>query len=142
MFYLKRKHYNGYMDIEYKYHSIWLAHRIGLLLDKIYVINALQSDFNFCIKNNPISLGVSTVKTNPDRDFLICRDQLLKSVKIILSVEKSIKIQKVSISLNKSWSRSRSTDLYIAVETKSRNLDQDWDISIVKNNFLKVSRIS
>jgi hypothetical protein len=36
-----------------------------------------------------VSLGVSTVKTNPDWDwdFSICRDQLLKLVKIILTVK-------------------------------------------------------
>jgi len=34
-----------------------------------------------------MSLGVSTVETNRDQDFLICRDQLLKLVEIILSVK-------------------------------------------------------
>ena len=37
-----------------------------------------------------ISLGVSTVETNRDRDFSICWDQLLKPVEIIFSVEKRL----------------------------------------------------
>ncbi len=52
-------------------------------------------------------------------------------------IEKSIIIWKVLISLNKSWSRLRNTDWYIAVETKSRNLDFDWDILIVETNFFE-----
>ncbi len=49
-----------------------------------------------------LSLGVSTVETNQDRDrdFSICRDQLLKLVEIILTVETrlffvSVKIFKI-----------------------------------------------
>ena len=36
-----------------------------------------------------VSLGVSKVDTNRDRDFLICRDQLLKPVKIFSTVKTS-----------------------------------------------------
>ena len=51
--------------------------------------DCLQND---CSINNLkewffISLWVSTVETNRDWDFLICRDQLLKLVEIILTVE-------------------------------------------------------
>ncbi len=34
-----------------------------------------------------LSMGVSTVETDRDQDFSICRDQLLKLVEIILAVE-------------------------------------------------------
>ena len=54
-------------------------------------------------------------------------------------IEQSKKIWKVLISLDKSQSRLRSTDLYIPVETKSRNLYLDWDI-LIKTCFSPVSR--
>jgi hypothetical protein len=44
-------------------------------------------------------MGVSTVKTNQDRDqdFSICQDQILKLVKIILTVETRIFFVSVKI---------------------------------------------
>jgi hypothetical protein len=41
-----------------------------------------------------------------------------------------------------SWSRSRLLRLEGGVETKSRFLHLDWDFSIVKTSFLKLSRFS
>ncbi len=55
-----------------------------------------------------LSLGVSTVETNQDRDwdFLICRDQLLIPVKIFLTVEQ--------LTFFLSWSRLRLLNRYLA----------------------------
>ncbi len=44
-----------------------------------------------------LSLGVSTVETNKDQDFWIYRDQLLKLVKIILTVETRLFFASVKI---------------------------------------------
>jgi Zn-dependent membrane protease YugP len=50
-------------------------------------------------KASILSLGVSTVETNQDqdRDFLICRDQLLKTVEIVYRVETKISYFSVKI---------------------------------------------
>ena len=58
------------------------------------------------------------------------------------NIKKSGKITKVSISLEKSRSRPKSTVLAKLIETKSRFLNLDRDISIVETNFLKLSRFS
>ncbi len=64
------------------------------------------------------------------------------SVKIEKKIEKFTKITKISNSLEKSWSWPKSTVLAKLIETKSRFLDLDRDISIVETNFLKLSRFS
>jgi hypothetical protein len=51
-------------------------------------------------------------------------------------------ITKVSICLEKSRSRLKSTVLANLIETKSRYLDLDRDFSIVETNFWKPSRLS
>ncbi len=63
-------------------------------------------------------------------------------IEIEKNIEKSRKITKVSICLEKSRSRLKSTVLADLIETKSRNLDLDQDFSIVETNFLKLSRLS
>ena len=50
-------------------------------------------------------------------------------------------ITKISICLEKSRSRLKSTGLANLIKTKSRNLDLDRDFSIVETNFLKLSRL-
>jgi hypothetical protein len=68
-------------------------------------------------------------------------------IKIKTKIEKSTKITKVLISLDMSQSRSRSTALHMAMETKLRYLNCPDQIfksvkifSIAATNFLKLSR--
>ena len=58
------------------------------------------------------------------------------SIEIEKNIEKSRKITEISISLEKSRSRLKSTGLANLIETKSRNLDLDQDFSIIETNFL------
>jgi hypothetical protein len=68
-----------------------------------------------------LSLGVLTVETNRYRDFLICRDQLLISVEIILTVETRFFL-----------SPSRFL--------KSRLLSRDWAASRFQSRLSRLSR--
>jgi hypothetical protein len=53
----------------------------GTVQDLVTILN-----FRFNLSNMNSSLGVLTVETKQDQDVLICQDQLLKLVEIILTV--------------------------------------------------------
>jgi hypothetical protein len=99
-----------------------------------------------------LSMGVSTVETNRDRDRErpSCRDKLLKTVEIILNVEIDFYFISVEIFKIETFSsRLRCVEIFIEiVETnrdfrdKSRFLDLDREVSIVETNFWKPLRLS
>jgi hypothetical protein len=88
-----------------------------------------------------LSLGVSTVETNwdQDRDFSICRDQLLKLVEIILNVETRFFFFLVEIFKIKTF-QSRLSSIKIFIEAVKINQDF-WDFEICQDfwRFIEIS---
>jgi hypothetical protein len=86
-----------------------------------------------CVITKSISLGVSTVETNRDRDFLICQDQFLKPVQIIHRVETKIFYFSDEINLYQ--------DFYRDCQDKSR-LSRLFEIYRDCQDFLRFIEIS
>jgi hypothetical protein len=87
-----------------------------------------------------ISLGVSTVETNQDRDryFLICGEQLLKIVKIILTVETRLFFFSVEIFKIETF-QLRLGQVEIFIETVEIN--RDCQIFKICRDFLRFIKI-
>ncbi len=83
---------------------------------------------------------ISTTKINISIE--IYQKSSYFSIEIEKNIEKSRKITKVLTSLEKSWSRPKSTVLAKLIKTKLRFIDLDREILIVETNLLKLSRFS
>ncbi len=127
------------------YRRILLPHSYfqEMNLKKLKLISSNETNFHnwyglshilYKAKMNDVGLGVSTVETNRDwdRDFSIWRDQLLKLVEIILTVETRLFYFSVEIfKIETFQSRLSCVKIFIKiVETFKTNQDS-WDMSIL-----------
>ena len=77
-----------------------------------------------------LSLGVSTVDTNWDRDFSICQDQLLKPVEIIHRVKTRIFYFLVEIFKIETFQlRLICVEIFIVIVKKFKTYQDFWDLS-------------